>query len=48
MDRERAKTMAAQWFRDDDAGFADLCKTHTGGFVVNAHYKPQRSRLLVT
>jgi hypothetical protein len=43
----RGKTMAAKWFRDDDAGFADWCNAHTGGFVVNARYKPAREYLVL-
>ena len=39
--------MAAKWFRDDEAGFADWCETHTCGFVVNAHYKPVRRYLVL-
>ena len=43
----RGKTLAAQWFRDDDAGFGDWCKAHTGGFVVNARSKPARAYLVL-
>jgi hypothetical protein len=39
--------MAAEWFRDNEAGFADWCKTHTCGFVVNARYKPVRDYLVL-
>ena len=40
-------TMAAKWFRDDETGFADWCKSHTSGFVVNARYKPAREYLVL-
>jgi hypothetical protein len=39
--------MAAEWFRDNESGFADWCKTHPCGFVVNARYKPAREYLVL-
>ena len=39
--------MAAIWFRNDEDGFKNWCEAHSSGFLVNAHYKPVRTYLVL-
>ena len=39
--------MAAEWITNNEAGFADWCKAHPDGFIVNANYKPVASYLVL-